>query len=61
MPGKKPASARPRVNRRMKKLIGPWVKAKQPDTMPHPIMIRAIHRLAPTFSKIRLLGTSRMK
>jgi hypothetical protein len=61
MPGKKPASARPSVKRRIKKLIGPWVKAKHPETMPQPIMMRAIQRLAPTFSRIRLLGTSSRK
>jgi hypothetical protein len=28
------------------------------ETRPQPIMMRAIHRLAPTRSRIRLLGTS---
>ena len=61
MPGKKPASARPSPKRRQKKLIGPWVKAKAPETMPQLIMMRPIQRRAPIFSRIRLLGTSRMK
>ena len=61
MPGKNPASARPKLNRRRIKLIGPWVNTKAPETKPQLIMIRPIQRRAPTFSRIRLLGTSRMK
>src|SRR6202023_1307607 len=47
MPGKKPASARPSENRRMKKLIGPWVNAKAPETRPQLIMMRPIQRRGP--------------
>src|ERR1700681_4131729 len=34
MPGKNPASARPRLNRRIIKLIAPWVNTKAPKTGP---------------------------
>jgi len=61
MPGKKPASARPRENRRMKKLIGPRVNAKAAETRPQLIMMRPIQRRAPILSRIKLLGTSRIK
>ena len=61
MPGKKPASASPKENRRMMKLIGPWVNTKAAETRPQLIMMRPIQRRAPTFSRIRLLVTSRIK
>jgi hypothetical protein len=35
--------------------------ANPAETTPHVIMIRAIHRRAPTFSKMRFDGTSKMK
>ena len=37
------------------------VKTNAPETRPQLIMMRPIQRRAPTFSRIRLLGTSRMK
>jgi hypothetical protein len=61
MPGKKPASATPRRNRIVTKLMGPCTKAMAPDTMPQVTMIRAIQTRAPVFSRITLLGTSNRK
>jgi hypothetical protein len=61
MPGKNPASARPSRKRRMKKLIGPLQNANAPETKPQPTITRAIQRLAPTRSRIKLLGTSKRK
>jgi hypothetical protein len=58
MPGKKPASATPSRKRSTRKLAGPVVVAIKPEMMPHVIMMRAIQRRAPTFSRIMLLGTS---
>ena len=45
----------------MKKLIGPLTKAKAPEMIPQVIMMRAIQRRAPIFSRMRLLGTSSRK
>jgi hypothetical protein len=61
MPGKKPASASPRRKRKVKKLTGPLINAKPPETRPQVTIIRAIQRRAPTRSRIKLLGTSSMK
>jgi len=60
IPGKNPASATPR-NRMAAKLVDPVTKAVAPAKRPQAIMMRAIHSRAPTFSMIRLLGTSKMK
>jgi len=61
MPGKNPASATPSRKRTMPKLVGPVTVAVMPASIPQVIMMRAIHSRAPTFSMIRLLGTSKMK
>jgi hypothetical protein len=45
MPGKNPASARPRLNRRKIKLSGPRVNTKAPETKPQLIMMRPIQSL----------------
>jgi hypothetical protein len=41
------------------KLYGPTAKAVQPEMIPQVIMIRAIHSRAQTFSRMKLLGTSK--
>ncbi len=61
MPGKKPASAAPSRKRTTEKLVDPVTRAVSPAKMPQVTMIRAIHIRAPTFSRITLLGTSKMK
>jgi len=61
MPGKNPASAAPSRKRTIPKLVEPVTAAVRPARIPHVIMIRAIHILAPTFSRITLLGTSKRK
>ena len=38
---------------------GPVANGAGPDAIPQLTMMRAIQRLAPTFSRIRLLGTSK--
>jgi len=43
------------------KLVDPVTRAVAPAKRPQVIMIRAIQSRAPTFSMIRLLGTSKMK
>ena len=45
----------------IRKLHGPVQNAVTPDNKPHVTMMRAIHSRAPTFSRIRLLGTSNKK
>ena len=61
MPGKKPASARPSRKRSVKKLTGPLMNANPPETRPQVTIMRAIQRRAPTRSRIKLLGTSKIK
>ena len=61
MPGKKPASATPSKKRTIAKLVEPVTMAVTPASMPHVIMMRAIHSRAPTFSMTTLLGTSKRK
>jgi hypothetical protein len=61
IPGKKPASATPRMKRRAMKLFGPTVKAIAAATNPQVNMIRAIHRRAPVLARNTLLGTSNRK
>ena len=43
------------------KLAGPVTTAISPATIPQVTMMRAIHRRAPTFSSMMLLGTSKRK
>ena len=45
----------------VKKLHGPTTNAVAPDSRPQLIMMRAIQIRAPTFSRMRLLGTSNRK
>ncbi len=58
MPGNSPASAMPRITRAAMKPVPLRTNMVAIETTPQPIMIRAIHRRAPTRSMIRLLGTS---
>jgi hypothetical protein len=58
MPGKKPASATPRRNRKTLRLRVPATNMVDADTIPQVIMMRAIQMRAPTLPRIRLLGTS---
>jgi hypothetical protein len=53
-----PASAAPSKNRSVQKLTRPWMSIIPQAIIPHEIMIREIHRQAPTRTKIRLLGIS---
>src|SRR6202011_620917 len=53
-PGKNPASAAPSRKRTTVKVIVPVTRAVKPAMIPQLIMIRAIHSLAPTFSRITL-------
>jgi hypothetical protein len=46
-PGKKPASAAPKMKRMAYNELGPITKAISPETMPQVIMMRAIHLRAP--------------
>jgi len=43
----------------MPKLVGPVTVAVIMARMPQEIMMRAIHKRAPTFSMIKLLGSSK--
>ena len=61
MPGKNPASATPSRKRTIAKLVEPVTIAVRPARIPQVTMIRAIHTLAPIFSRMTLLGTSKMK
>ncbi len=45
----------------IRKLHGPTQNAVAADNTPQLTMMRAIHIRAPTFSRIRLLGTSNRK
>ena len=45
----------------MPKLVDPVTVAVMPARIPQVIIMRAIHNRAPTFSMIRLLGTSKIK
>ena len=58
MPGKNPASARPRTTRAIMNDVTSLMNIVAIDTMPQTIMMRAIQRRAPTRSRIRLLGIS---
>jgi len=51
----------PSNSRTAEKLVGPVTSAVQAERIPQVIMMRAIHSRAPTFSRITLLGTSKMK
>jgi len=59
--GEKARFGKAKKKRKMKKLVGPLINAKAPETRPQLTMTRAILRRAPTRSRIRLLGTSNMK
>src|SRR5437764_11082941 len=61
MPGKKPASVRPKRKRNVAKLAIFHENIMADATTPQESMIRAIHLRAPTFSRMRLLGTSKMR
>jgi hypothetical protein len=61
MPGKKPASATPSRKRMMRRLVEPVTNAVSAEMMPQVSMMRAMQMRAPTFSRIRLLGTSNRK
>src|SRR5438105_3714465 len=61
MPGTKPASAAPNKKRRIYKCVGVWTKPHKITIIPQVNMMRKIHNRAPTFCKIRLLGTSKKK
>ena len=61
IPGKKPASATPSKNRKMRKLVSPVMNAKIAEMMPQVIITRAIQRRAPTLLRIKLEGTSKRK
>ena len=58
MPGRKPASATPSRKRSTKKLVGLVTNIIATEMMPQVTMIRPIQKRAPTFARIRLLGTS---
>ena len=57
-PGNSPASVTPSRNRRMMKDVSPCTNAKQAETMPHVMAMRASHTLAPNLVRSRLLGIS---
>jgi len=57
-PGKKPASATPRMKRRMYRCSALLTQTKSRETMPQLTMIRASQRRAPNLCRARLLGTS---
>ncbi len=61
MPGKNPASAAPSRNRMHERLTGPRTNIIAEAIAPQVTMMRAIHRRAPTRSRIRLLGSSSRK
>ena len=42
----------------MMKEVSPWTKAKQAETMPQVMAMRASHTLAPNLVSSRLLGIS---
>eukprot|EP01022_Parablepharisma_sp_SALTPOND_P029698 TRINITY_DN743_c1_g4_i1.p1 TRINITY_DN743_c1_g4~~TRINITY_DN743_c1_g4_i1.p1 ORF type:complete len:1335 (-),score=475.41 TRINITY_DN743_c1_g4_i1:5534-9538(-) len=60
-PGKKPASAAPRMKRTKYSELGPCTSAVLDEIKPQVIMMRASHLRAPNFCSARLLGTSKMK
>ena len=61
IPGKNPASIAPSRNRSPMNDQVPLTSAIPAETNPQLIMIRAIHRRAPTRSSAMLLGTSNRK